>query len=314
MGRIYGVAGSSVIGNIFCGIAAYYAIAGYYGWNAPSQPHASGASAMLANSGHPILIILGLFVVGLVCSLPAWIAVYKSFYLQPTEGTPRSTTGLGDEPNKNKINVQHPADSTPSGCVLYTPTVTLGPPPQIFVTDINAIFGAYSREGFIRFKISVVACSTNLTLSRFVAGRISCRLDASNKTRTALTSKINATSALLLAESSIESANPSGRLVLSKPDATTFTIYRGVSVIVLKQHLSPAESASMSVALTPNRGLEFDFTDLTLSVTSPESGTERLALWDGIACSVGDVSSYRIKIDKTAPGLSEIVPDILSNS
>jgi hypothetical protein len=68
----------------------------------------------------------------------------------------------------------------------------------------------------------------------------------------------------------------------------------------------------MTVALNPNRGLEFDFTDLTLNVTSPECGTERLALWDGIACTVGDVSFYRIRIDKTAPGLSEMILDVLS--
>jgi len=308
MGRIYGVAGSSVVGNIFCGIAAYYAVAGYYGWNTPGQQHhPSEATAMLANSGHPILIIVSLFIVGLTCSLPGWIAVYKTFRSSSSDSSLDS-----DVKKVLETKAEHSADAVPSGGAVFTPTVVLGPPPQIFVASMSAIFGAFSREGFIRFKIVVVACSANIALSRFVAGHISCRLDSSSKTPTALTSRMMATTALLLSEPSIESATPAGRLVLSKPDATTFPVYRGVSVIILKQHITPAESASMTVALTPNRGLEFDFTDLTLSVTSPECGTERLALWDGIACNVGDVSSYRIKIDRTAPGLSEIILDVLS--
>lgn len=205
-----------------------------------------------------------------------------------------------------------PPQPAPPGGTVFTPIVTLGSPPQIFVAGISAVFGAHSRDGFIRFKIVVVACSP-LTLSRFLAGRISCRLDASGKTRTVLTSQITATTALLLAEPSIESANLVGHLTVAKSDATNFAINRGVSTIVLKQYVSPAESANMTVALTPNRGLEFDFTDLRLSIASPQSGTEeRLALWDGIACAVGDVSSYRIRVNKTGPGLSEMMEDILS--
>jgi hypothetical protein len=233
----------------------------------------------------------------------AWL----TFVIVRTE--PDKTHGNTIEAEPPAIT-QHPADFTPSGGVLYTPTITQGPPPQIFVADISAVFGAYNREGFIRFKIVVVACSTKLALSRFVAGRVSCRLDSSNNTHAALTSQIFATTALFLSEPSIESVNPAGRLTAIKADATTFPIHRGISVIVLKQHLSPTESANISVALAPNRGLEFDFTDLTLSVTSPEFGTERLALWDGVVCAVGAVSSYRIKINKTAPGPSEIVLDI----
>ena len=59
MGRIMAFAGSSIVGNIFCGIAAYFAIAAYYGWNMPTQPHATGTSPMLNSSGHSLLIIGG---------------------------------------------------------------------------------------------------------------------------------------------------------------------------------------------------------------------------------------------------------------
>ena len=45
MSKIAAIAGSSIIGNILCGIAAFYTMAGYYGWNSPSQAGGTAKTA-----------------------------------------------------------------------------------------------------------------------------------------------------------------------------------------------------------------------------------------------------------------------------
>lgn len=276
MGKLYGLAGSSLIGNIFCGVAAYYAVAGYYGWNTPTQPHPSGASAMLANFGHPNLIIVGLFTVGLICSLPGWIALYNSFYPQSAERgkAPRSATA-------NAAATQHPADFTPSGSGVFTPAVTLGPAPQIFVSHIEVGFETLQTEGCIMINIGVVAC-TNLELEKVAVGGATLKSTALTPDAKAMEIKmvkLDTPSVFQVAGTSAVSPTKEG---------PTFTIYRGVSTIFLKQYLAPIVHTSVNISLASKKQtLEFDLTGLKLTVLVPEVGNVRLPLWDGVTCRPG---------------------------
>jgi hypothetical protein len=81
MGKITTVTGSSTLANIFFGIAAYYSMGSYYGWNQaqplPPPSAASGASAM-SSGAHPAIVIAILLACALVSSVPAWVIAYRS--------------------------------------------------------------------------------------------------------------------------------------------------------------------------------------------------------------------------------------------
>ena len=203
------------------------------------------------------------------------------------------------------------SDSSPSGDTLYKIAVISGPPPQIFVANIRADFGNYSRDAFVRFRVSVVTCEQGCTLNRFVAGHISYRFtSAGSRGATALTSAMDSRVAVFLPQPVIEAVAPLGSLTIRKSNAASFPLGRGVSTIILAQHLSPSESAQITTTLVPNRGVEFDFTELTLTVTSSR-GEERLPLWDGVFCSVGDIGSMRVKIEKGKARMGQLLDDLI---
>lgn len=61
---------SNLVGNVACAVAAYYAMASYYGWNEPvvaaakTLPHA----ATLANT--PLAVVLAF--IGFALLIPTW--------------------------------------------------------------------------------------------------------------------------------------------------------------------------------------------------------------------------------------------------
>ncbi len=75
------ILGSSILGNLFCGVAAFYAVAAYYGWNVRPESYTHSRPAV-DEAGHPFVLFGLLLIVGLVFLLPSWIAIYKAFHPQ----------------------------------------------------------------------------------------------------------------------------------------------------------------------------------------------------------------------------------------
>jgi hypothetical protein len=127
---------------------------------------------------------------------------------------------------------QHPADFTPSGGGVFTPAVTLGLPPQIFVSHIEVAFESLQSEGCILFNIGVVACM-NLELEKLAVGSISLKstaFAAEAKAFEIKTVRLDTPTVLRVARQS----------AIEPPKAgPTLTLYRGVSTLILKQHLAP---------------------------------------------------------------------------
>jgi hypothetical protein len=63
------------LGNIFCGIAAFYAVLAYYA--SPCLQSGVGESSPVPGFGHAALVIMALFGFGLALLLPSWIALYR---------------------------------------------------------------------------------------------------------------------------------------------------------------------------------------------------------------------------------------------
>jgi hypothetical protein len=184
----------------------------------------------------------------------------------------------------------------------------------IFVAAMEPLVEPYMRNGYILFKITVVSCASNLSLSKSVGGSISYRslplVEPPSVPRL-----IAQGPSVELDTPLIDRVVPIGRIVLSKEASQeSFTIHRGVSIIFLKQYVSPSTAATMTVALSPQRKLEFYFTDLTLNVLSPESGVSRLPLYEGLSCKTGGLSLRLMGRRPDQPGLSEMLEAFLENA
>jgi hypothetical protein len=176
---------------------------------------------------------------------------------------------------------QHSADFTPSGGGVFTPAVTLGPAPQIFVSHIEVAFEALQSEGCILFNIGVVT-RMNLELEKLAVGGIALKstaLTPDAKTLEIKTVRLDTPNVLQVA----------GQSVIAPPKlGPTFPVYRGVSTVILKQYLAPIVQTYVNMALaTKKQILEFDLTGLKLTVLVPEVGNVRLPLWDGVTCRPG---------------------------
>jgi hypothetical protein len=177
------------------------------------------------------------------------------------------------------------SDSTPSGGVLYTPTVIQGPPPQIFVTQIRAEFGSIN-DGYIRIDVTFVCCADGFALDKLASGNIIFA------TGPVVPSSREQQSQLI----ELDTPRIEGVVSLSYPTyeqlSSTFPIQRGDCVIHLRQHLSPVEIAAMQVVLVnpitaPKRKLDFDFSNLDLNLVYPDASVKRFPLWDGVSCVSG---------------------------
>jgi hypothetical protein len=195
------------------------------------------------------------------------------------------TADKAAENNIATVRERKISDSTPSGGVLYAPTVIQGPPPQIFVTQIRAEFGPIN-DGYIRIDVTFVCCADGFALDKLASGNIIF------VTGPVAPSSREQQSQLI----ELDTPRIEGVTSLSYPTyeqlPSTFPIQRGDCVIHLRQHLSPVEIAAMQAVLlnpftAPKRKLDFDFSNLDLNLVYPDASVKRFPLWDGVSCASG---------------------------
>jgi len=111
MSRPWAILGSSQLANVFFGVAAYYTMAAYYGWNAPAAMPASGGGPVAATSaGHPFIVVCLLVVAALVCSVPGWLTIYRTQYR-------RTPPSLGSA-SPQVVAIQSPGGKVPQWKVI----------------------------------------------------------------------------------------------------------------------------------------------------------------------------------------------------
>jgi hypothetical protein len=244
--------------------------------NAAKQIQATTIGAQIISARDWLAITaLAFLLIGLI----AWAAHFAASRIR-SDSVTRMTNVTGPEQGTRAAGSETP-NFTPSGGGFFTPTITLGPAPQVFVSHIEVAFDSLRTEGCLLFNIGVVAC-TNLELEKLAVGGISLKSTALANDAKALEIK------------SVRLDTPNVFQVAAQPVASlpkegaTFPLYRGVSTVILKQYVAPSVQTSVNIAVANKKqSLEFDFTGLKLNVLVPEVGAIRLPLWDGVTCRPG---------------------------
>ena len=86
---------SNVVGNAACAVAAYYAVASYYGWNQPSAARAipPGHIAMPANMSS-VVVVVTLALIGFALLAPSWVVVFHALGVQENGRTTNGRTTM----------------------------------------------------------------------------------------------------------------------------------------------------------------------------------------------------------------------------
>jgi hypothetical protein len=95
MNRITAIVGSFVIGNLFCGIAAYYSVAAYYGWNPATARPRIGGLPIPYPAGHLLILAIAFALVGIAFAAPFWVLLFRrsaARTLDASNGRQKTTT------------------------------------------------------------------------------------------------------------------------------------------------------------------------------------------------------------------------------
>jgi hypothetical protein len=115
---------SNIAGNAACAVAAWYAMASYYGWNRPVVAATPANHVAMSSNISPILIVL-LALFGFALLIPTWVIMFRALRVQearPVTGTAlppvpiatsRLTPTVGSVPLATTVDPAIPADPRP---------------------------------------------------------------------------------------------------------------------------------------------------------------------------------------------------------
>jgi hypothetical protein len=78
---------SNIVGNASCALAAYFAMASYYGWNAPTGAAEPSRHLTMSANASPAVVVVVFAIMGIALLIPSWVIVFRALGVQGKERT-----------------------------------------------------------------------------------------------------------------------------------------------------------------------------------------------------------------------------------